>query len=305
MSTLRRERETLPLKKPCCEPICLVVSSQEGGELEEAQKKKNRKKRTLEETTDDSNKVAKVGDGERRYSLRNRDQLKAKKEENERKAAASSADDFVVSDEDEGGTANGGQRLQSRLKADKNRNPKVFGHIPGIEVGRTFAGRMEASQLSVHGPVVAGISGHETKGVWSVSLAGGYEDDIDLGYSFTFTGSGGRDLKGTKANPKNLRTAPQTMDQEFTKMNLALKRSVETGKPIRVLRGFKGHSPWAPETGYRYDGLYVCKKAWMEKGKAGFNVCRYALVRLEGQPPLSIREGREAEVEALGMTPAT
>ena len=28
---------------------------------------------------------------------------------------------------------------------------------------------------------------------------------------------GGRDLKGTKANPKNLRTAPQSKDQTLTR----------------------------------------------------------------------------------------
>lgn len=55
-------------------------------------------------------------------------------------------------------------------------------------------------------------------------------------------GSGGRDLKGTKAAPKNLRTAPQSSDQTFTAFNAALKRSVETKKPVRVIRGFKGHS---------------------------------------------------------------
>jgi E3 ubiquitin-protein ligase UHRF1 len=32
----------------------------------------------------------------------------------------------------------------------------------------------------------------------------GYDDDVDMGEGFTFTGAGGRDLKGTKANPKNV-----------------------------------------------------------------------------------------------------
>ena len=29
-----------------------------------------------------------------------------------------------------------------------------------------------------------------------------YEDDLDWGECFTYTGEGGRDLKGTTANPK-------------------------------------------------------------------------------------------------------
>lgn len=50
---------------------------------------------------------------------------------------------------------------------------------------------------------------------------------IDLGYAFTYTGCGGRDLKGTKQNPKNLRTAPQTSHQSFDNpLNAALKVSL-------------------------------------------------------------------------------
>lgn len=54
---------------------------------------------------------------------------------------------------------------------------------------------------------------------------------IDLGYAFTYTGSGGRDLKGTKQNPKNLRTAPQTSHQSFDNpLNAALKVSLPANK---------------------------------------------------------------------------
>lgn len=36
--------------------------------------------------------------------------------------------------------------------------------------------------------------------------------------------------------------------------NLALSKNVENGKPVRVIRGYKSKSPFAPEDGYRYDG---------------------------------------------------
>ena len=50
---------------------------------------------------------------------------------------------------------------------------------------------------------------------------------VDLGMAFTYTGCGGRDLKGTKQNPKNLRTAPQTSHQTFDNpLNAALKVSL-------------------------------------------------------------------------------
>lgn len=66
---------------------------------------------------------------------------------------------------------------------------------------------------------------------------------------------------GTAKTPKNLRTAPQSADQTWDGLNAALKRSVDLKKPIRVLRGFKGKSAFAPEEGYRYDGLYIATKA--------------------------------------------
>ena len=56
---------------------------------------------------------------------------------------------------------------------------------------------------------------------------------------------------------QNLRTAPQSKDQELTRGNLALSRSVETGNPVRVIRGYKLRSPFAPDEGYRYDGLFI------------------------------------------------
>lgn len=44
-------------------------------------------------------------------------------------------------------------------------------------------------------------------------LSGGYEDDVDNGDEFLYTGSGGRDLSGNK------RTALQSCDQQLTRYN--------------------------------------------------------------------------------------
>jgi len=64
-------------------------------------------------------------------------------------------------------------------------------------------------------------------------------------------------LQGTAANPKNLRTAPQSKDQTLERGNLALTRNVETQNPVRVVRGYKLDSAYAPEWGYRYDGNQI------------------------------------------------
>lgn len=51
---------------------------------------------------------------------------------------------------------------------------------------------------------MAGISGKTTRGVWSIALSGGYEDDIDEGYRFVYTGSGGRDTPAVVCLPRLL-----------------------------------------------------------------------------------------------------
>jgi len=66
------------------------------------------------------------------------------------------------------------------------------------------------------------------------------------------------------------------------------------GLPVRVIRGYKLDSPYAPETGYRYDGLYVVEEYWQETGKSGFKVWRYRLTKigLGHCPPL--KRGQES-----------
>ncbi|KAJ7254078.1 PUA-like domain-containing protein [Mycena haematopus] len=168
-------------------------------------------------------------------------------------------------------------------------NPKTYGSIPGIEVGTWWETREACSADAIHAPWVGGIA-VGPQGAYSVALSGGYPDDIDWGYAFTYTGSGGRNLKGTKTNPLNLRTAPQSSDQTFeNNFNKALKVSAETKKPVRVIRGYKVDSPYAPYEGYRYDGLYRVEKAWQESGMDGFLVCKFAFKRLAEQPPLPRR----------------
>ncbi|KAI0311855.1 PUA-like domain-containing protein [Amylostereum chailletii] len=179
-------------------------------------------------------------------------------------------------------------------------DPKVFGAIPGVKAGDWWESRELCSNAAIHAPWVAGISG-SSKGAYSIALSGGYEDDVDLGEAFTFTGAGGRDLKGTKNKPKNLRTAPQSCDQTFENAgNKALLASSKSKKPVRVIRGFKSKSQFAPLEGYRYDGLYTVEKAWQEKGlnAGGFKVCKFAFKRIPGQLPLPQRGLAEPNADA-------
>ena len=52
---------------------------------------------------------------------------------------------------------------------------------------------MQVSEAGVHRPPVGGIAGTEREGCQSIVISGGYEDNVDDGEKFTYTGSGGRD----------------------------------------------------------------------------------------------------------------
>ncbi|XP_036873957.2 E3 ubiquitin-protein ligase UHRF1 isoform X2 [Manis javanica] len=187
-----------------------------------------------------------------------------------------------------------------------------YGPIPGIPVGTMWRFRVQVSEAGVHRPHVAGIHGRSSDGAYSLVLAGGYEDDVDHGNSFTYTGSGGRDLSGNK------RTAEQSCDQKLTNTNRALalncsapindRKGAEakdwrSGKPVRVVRNVKGrkHSKYAPVEGNRYDGIYKVVRYWPEKGKSGFLVWRYLLRRDDTEPGPWTKEGKD-RIRKLGLT---
>jgi putative restriction endonuclease len=152
-----------------------------------------------------------------------------------------------------------------------NRN---FGEIKGIAVGTPFSTRREAAAAGVHKPLQAGISGSKDDGADSIVISGGYEDDSDSGDVIIYTGEGGQDDKGR-----------QTADQQLVRGNLALAKSEIDGLPVRVIRGADKKNPYAPETGYRYDGLYLVDSHWHEIGKARFLVYRFKLVKLDSSLP--------------------
>ena len=57
---------------------------------------------------------------------------------------------------------------------------RIFGAIPGIDVGAEFASRKELSFATIHRPPMAGIAGSGKEGSESIVLNGGY---IDVGLS--------------------------------------------------------------------------------------------------------------------------
>ena len=145
-----------------------------------------------------------------------------------------------------------------------------FGHIPGYPVGSCFASRRDLSRAGVHRARIAGISGSGREGADSVVLAGGYEDGEDYGQMIFYTGHGGRDPQ----------TREQVRHQALTRGNLSLARNRLHGLPVRVIRGAGFRSPYSPDSGYRYDGLYTVDDYWRGIGRAGFFIWRFRLVAM-------------------------
>ena len=107
---------------------------------------------------------------------------------------------------------------------------RVFGDVPDVLVGTSFASRRELHDAGVHRPLQAGISGAAAEGADSIVVSGGYEDDEDYGTTIIYTGHGGNDPASGR----------QVRDQELTQGNLALAHSCIEGLPVSVVRGAGG-----------------------------------------------------------------
>ncbi|KAF5752431.1 hypothetical protein HS088_TW01G00340 [Tripterygium wilfordii] len=162
-----------------------------------------------------------------------------------------------------------------------NRDKRIVGSIPGVQIGDMFFFRMELCVVGLHGQPQAGIdyvpisqSSNGEPIATSIIVSGGYEDDEDAGDAIVYTGHGGQD-----------KLSRQCEHQKLEGGNLAMERSMHYGIEVRVIRGFRyegciGHKV------YVYDGLYKILDCWFDVGKSGFGVYKYKLLRIEGQPEL-------------------
>ncbi len=167
---------------------------------------------------------------------------------------------------------------------------RVFGEIQGVSIGTTFQTRKDAAAAGVHKPLQKGISGSKDEGADSIVISGGYEDDFDSGDEIIYTGAGGQDERGR-----------QIENQKLSGDNLALAKSEIDGLPVRVIRGADKKNSYAPEAGYRYDGLYKVDSHWHEIGKAGFLVYRFKLTKLDANlPPNKLNKGLDLTILPIG-----
>lgn len=143
----------------------------------------------------------------------------------------------------------------------------MIGEIPGVPVGQPYASRVLASEAQVHRPRIAGICGTRATGAESIVLSGGYKDDEDLGNVIIYTGHGGQDGSGNQVSD-------QSRDDSG---NAALVTSHLQGLPVRVIRGSKSESVYAPQSGYRYDGLYRVVSYGSKLGIDGYLIWQFRM----------------------------
>ena len=138
-----------------------------------------------------------------------------------------------------------------------------------FRVGTVYATFKDMYQCGMHKTAMAGIypwSGNrpaESVVMCSPSL---YQNQ-DMGDRVWYTGQG---LSG---------------DQAMAKGNMALKIALEQHAPVRLIRGYKLNSPYAPGYGYRYDGLYFVVD-YREVTQNLRKIFQFRMVRMEGQPEL-------------------
>ncbi|RMY58845.1 hypothetical protein D0865_02388 [Hortaea werneckii] len=125
-----------------------------------------------------------------------------------------------------------------------------------------------------HGQSQQGIHGKKGHGAFSCVIAGGLAPDnqpypnIDKGDTVYYCGTDSNDGSVTEGTSR-------------------LIESKESGKPIRLIRSHKLKNEYAPEKGFRYDGLYtIVDFEMLDRPNSKRQRHRFKMVRIPGQPPM-------------------
>ncbi|KAL8063428.1 hypothetical protein ABFX02_01G025700 [Erythranthe guttata] len=178
---------------------------------------------------------------------------------------------------------------------DVNTGRQILGQVPGVEVGDEFQYRVELALVGIHRLYQAGIDSIKLdNGVpvaVSIVSSGSYADDVENADTLIYSGQGGNVVVQAKQKSK------EPEDQKLEKGNLALKNSITTQTPVRVVRGWKetkvvdlADQRAKIVTTYVYDGLYTVTNYWTETGPHGKQVFMFELKRNPGQPELAWKE---------------
>lgn len=163
--------------------------------------------------------------------------------------------------------------------------------------GQIWESRQELMRDGVHAPPQAGICGTIRRGAVSV-LLGAFDErnnlgyaDIDMGEVIEYMGTALKDEDGL--GPTNVKDLEMSIPGAWhhngpiqpTAATRSLFKSMETERPVRVIRSFKMCDIVTnkPTKGYRYDGLYRVVRATAMKYKR--QIWSFRMVRLPDQLP--------------------
>uniref|UniRef100_J3M019 SET domain-containing protein n=1 Tax=Oryza brachyantha TaxID=4533 RepID=J3M019_ORYBR len=157
---------------------------------------------------------------------------------------------------------------------------KYIGHVPGIQVGDIFHLRVELCVVGLHRPHRVGVDHIKQEdgtciavSIVSYAQSSDVKNNLDvLVYSGSMTAIANQKIEGT---------------------NLALKKSMDTNTPVRVIHGFitslNGNCRRKKFPTYIYGGLYTVEKYWREKEGNDRYGYMFRLRRMAGQRHIDIQ----------------
>lgn len=176
------------------------------------------------------------------------------------------------------------RRQYSIDEAYSKRSAHTIGHNK-LKVGDWWPKQICALRDGAHGAKISGISGNSVDGAFSIVLSGTYDNlDADRGDTLYYCGSHSLVNKDPTTPIKSTYTD-------------ALRHSIGTKKPVRVLRSSRSNSPWSPTHGIRYDGLYVVTGEETKRNSLGGAYARFRMDRITKQPAIDMKRPTKEEVE--------
>lgn len=166
-----------------------------------------------------------------------------------------------------------------------------FGQVGDIQEGAVFSNLKEVYLAGLIVNPFKGISsGKDDNGAYgadAIVLNGGYEHDLDLGDRIIYTGDGGN-------RPGSLMIVE---NQTLTARNGALLLSKKNQLPVRVIRGSKLNSAYAPHSGCRYDGLYQVTEYFTSQTNDGHTIYQFVLDKIRGVSAAKETANRPERIE--------
>ncbi|XP_039284672.1 uncharacterized protein LOC111047469 [Nilaparvata lugens] len=203
-------------------------------------------------------------------------------EEGKKKEGEGGGADVNNDDEDDDSLENDYQSSSSSCSEIPPARPpikhNVYGGIEGVAIGDWWLTSRECWHAGVHRPPNTSAFLHcGPQGAYSITLSDQCSaDDVDGGDRFTLS-TGGKGAADTGSN-----------EQTLSFDTVTLVASKESGNPIRLVRTHKLKSAYAPDIGYRYDGLYEVENYWVATSLDGATVYKFLFRRLgeqSGQAP--------------------